>query len=494
MDEARARRLQPYYIELAFKEVFTRFGGRMARREKGRYEVSSVPAVLGKGKYGPIASRYDRVAFDLGTMQPDGLARADLLAPGHPLHDSVMELAVTTLAGVLNRGTVLVSGTIEAPRLLVGVIEEVVDSTGASVARRFGYAYADEDGSVVDAGPAPYLDCVAAPDTDETRQAKALPWLHDAESRAVSWIIGNQLPHYLAEIQPRRTDELDKQRQLVKARLRHERERILHDAKAAFDKERIGEKPKESSASLAGKAADLQVRLDRRLELIDQQSAMATKPPLVVAAALILPVAMLSVDLPAGTLVRARETKAVERRGVDLVLARERVLGRAPEDQALNKPGYDIVSTDPSTGETYRIKVKARLVGAQDFWVTHNEVITGKNAAPRYRLALVQVDPRGAVFDDVRYLDDPFTNVEMTDFEATGHKGDWTKNWTQGKRRSEHSVSWTKTPDGMIHVDGGASRRVAKGVPDPGPPLTASPPTNSAQEPAALALPSIRFH
>ncbi len=33
MDEARARRLQPHYIELAFKAAFTRLGGRIARRE-----------------------------------------------------------------------------------------------------------------------------------------------------------------------------------------------------------------------------------------------------------------------------------------------------------------------------------------------------------------------------------------------------------------------------------------------------------------------------
>jgi len=433
MDEARARRLQPHYIELAFKEAFTRFGGRMTKREKGRYEISNVPAVLRNGKYGPIASRYDRVTFDLDTAQPDGLARADLLAPGHPLHDSVMEQAVTTLAGVLNRGTVLVSGTIEAPRLLVGVIEEVVDSAGASVARRFGYAHADEDGSVVHAGPAPYLDCVAAPDTDVTKQAKALPWLHDAESKAVSWIIENELPDYLAEVQPRRAAELEKQRQLVQARLKDERERLILEAKVAFEKEQIGEKPKESSGSLASKAADLQVRLDRRLELINRQANMSTKPPLVVAAALVLPVEMLEADLPEETPVRAKETKRVERRGIDLVMSHEQAIGRVPEEQALNNPGYDILSTDPATGDTYRIEVKARLTGAPDFWVTHNEVITGKNAAPRYRLALVKVDPRGAEFDEVRYLDDPFANVEMGDFEATGHKGDWVRNWARGR-------------------------------------------------------------
>src|SRR3546814_3748983 len=39
MDEARARRLQPHYIEMAFKAAFTRLGGRIAKREKGRFEI-----------------------------------------------------------------------------------------------------------------------------------------------------------------------------------------------------------------------------------------------------------------------------------------------------------------------------------------------------------------------------------------------------------------------------------------------------------------------
>ncbi|MGO9101058.1 MAG: DEAD/DEAH box helicase, partial [Mycobacterium sp.] len=43
MDEARARRLQPHYIELAFKAAFTRLGGRIAKRERGRYEIAHVP-------------------------------------------------------------------------------------------------------------------------------------------------------------------------------------------------------------------------------------------------------------------------------------------------------------------------------------------------------------------------------------------------------------------------------------------------------------------
>ena len=97
------------------------------------------------------------------------------------------------------------------------------------------------------------------------------------------------------------------------------------------------------------------------------------------------------------------------------------------------KEGFDILST-ASGGDTYRIEVKAGIDGATDFFVTHNEVILGKNAAPRYRLALVRVDPRGPEFDEVRYLDDPFATTELGGFDATGVRGDWNRSWAKGRR------------------------------------------------------------
>jgi len=431
MDEARARRLQPHYIELAFKAAFTRLGGRIAKRESGRYEIANVPAHVRASKQGPIATKYDRVTFDLPHVQPDGLARADLLAPGHPLHDAVMAEAIRQFGGTLNHGTVLVSSTLEEPHLLVGLIEEVADATGGGVARRFGYAYVDSFGTVTPAGPAPYLDCVAAPDSPTTTAARQLPWLPDAEDKATSWIIAYQLPEYLAEVQPRRTAELDKTRLLVSKRLESERDRLLLDATVAGEKERAGEKAKESSESLNRKAVELDIRLRERLKLLDQQALMSTKPPHILTAALVLPVAMLEGGLPANAPMHAKETKEVERRGVDLVIARERELGRKPIEQAFNNPGFDILSTAPN-GDTYRIEVKARIEGAKDFFITHNEVMTGKNAVPRYRLALVRVDQRGTPYDEVRYLDDPFATTDLGDFEATGIRGDWAKMWTKG--------------------------------------------------------------
>ncbi len=432
MDEARARRLQPYYIEMAFKEAFHRLGGRIAKREKGRYEIANVPVQIRASKHQPIATKYDRVTFDLAYVQSEGEVRADLLAPGHPLHDAVMEEATTQLGGALNFGTVLVSATVEEPHLLVGVIEEVSDATGASVARRFGYAYVDSFGTVIPAGPAPYLDCVGAPDAPAVVAARQLPWLAEAEDRALSWIITNQLPEYLAEVQPRRAAELSKTRALVTSRLQKERDRLLLDSAVAAEKERAGEKAKESSESLNRKAVDLDLRLSKRLAVLDQQALMSTKPPRIVTAALVLPIGTLEADLPPTAPIHAKETKEVERRGVELVLTCEERVGRKPKEQKFNNKGFDILSTAPN-GDTYRIEVKARLDGATDFFVTHNEVMVGKNAVPRYRLALVRVDPRGPNHDEVRYLDDPFASTELGDFEATGIRGDWNKTWAKGQ-------------------------------------------------------------
>ncbi len=60
---------------------------------------------------------------------------------------------------------------------------------------------------------------------------------------------------------------------------------------------------------------------------------MSTKPPHILTASLVLPVGMLEGDLPATAPMHAKETKEVERRGVDLVMARERELDASPSSK-----------------------------------------------------------------------------------------------------------------------------------------------------------------
>jgi superfamily II DNA or RNA helicase len=431
MDEARARRLQPHYIEGAFRAAFTRLGGKIRRREHGRFEITHVPAQLRTIGRGPIATRYERVTFDIEHVLDGTGVRAELLAPGHPLHDAVTDQAVVQWHQTLERGTVLISPTVQQPRLLVGVIEEIADATDTAVARRFSYAFIDEHGTAEAAGPAPYLDCVEAPLTNEVVAARALPWLAQAEERAASWIIANQLPAFLREVKLRRDAELHRVRDQVGRRLDQENNRLILESMVAQEQEQAGKKFKESQTSLLLKAGELEARRTARLALLDRQLQMQAKPPRVVTAALVLPLAAVQTQIPADAPLHAVETKDVERRGVELVLATERTLGRTPVEQAFNNPGFDVLSVRDGE-DPIRIEVKARIAGAEDFFITHNEVLTALNSAPRYRLALVRVDPRGPNHDEVRYLENPFGRFDAGDFDATGHRGKWETTWARG--------------------------------------------------------------
>jgi superfamily II DNA or RNA helicase len=432
MDEARARRLQPHYIEGAFRAAFTRLGGKIRRREQGRFEITHVPAHLRASGHGPIATRYERVTFEIERVLGETGDRAVLLAPGQPLHDAVTVATIESGRQALERGTVLVSPVVDGPRLLVGVIEEIADATDTTVAKRFGYAYVDEHGIVEAAGPAPYLDCVGAPLTDHVVAARALAWLAEAEERAASWIIANQLPEFLTEVKLRRESELYRVRDHVAQRMDQEQNRLVLESMVAREAEQAGKKPKETEMSLLTKAGELERRRADRLERLERQLQMQATPPRIVTAALVLPVSAIVAELPQEAPINAVETKEVERRGVDLVLATESELGRTPLEQALNNPGFDVLSQ--RVGEDpIRIEVKARLVGADDFFVTHNEVLTACNSAPRYRLALVLVDPRGAEHDTVRYLENPFAGFDPGNFDATGHRGNWAKTWARGQ-------------------------------------------------------------
>lgn len=262
--------------------------------------------------------------------------------------------------------------------------------------------------------------------------ARALPWLAQAEEQAASWIIANQLPAFLSEVKLRREAELHKLRDQVARRLDQESNRLILESMVAQEAEHAGKKPKESQTSLLLKAGELEARRTARLALLDRQLQMQAKPPRIVTAALVLPHAAVATQTPEEAPMHAIETKDVERRGVELVLATERVLGRIPVEQAFNNPGFDVLSVRDGE-DPIRIEVKARIAGAEDFFVTHNEVLTALNSAPRYRLALVRVDPSGSDHDVVRYLENPFARFDAGDFDATGHRGKWEATWARAR-------------------------------------------------------------
>ncbi len=182
------------------------------------------------------------------------------------------------------------------------------------------------------------------------------------------------------------------------------------------------------------RARDLEGRLERRLSDLARDEDLTAKPPVVAAGALMIPQGLLDKLRRRGAAappLTARDTALTDRRAVDAVLAAERRLGRHPEEMPHNNPGYDIRSgTDD--GHLVFIEVKGRVAGAVNFWVTKTEALTGKNAAAGFRLALVSVQPDGPERDEIRYVVDPFRDIDFGDFAATGIIGDWDKEWARG--------------------------------------------------------------
>jgi superfamily II DNA or RNA helicase len=440
MDEARARRLQPHYVELFFKEAFSRLGGRMSAREQDRFEINNVPAALRTrqtlGAWRPLATRYDRVTFE--PTRIEGRQRADLLAPGHPLMDVVLDLTIEQHRSALERGSVLVdrSDSSGEPRLVVALVTEIIDGTGNVVSKRFSFVTLTPDGKAAASGPAPYLD--AEPLVGHTaivETALAAPWLAaGVEQLATSWAITQDQPQHLSEVRDRILPLIEKTRSAVRSRLTQQANYLESEAARLRDEQGTGRRGRPartrvSPERLIARARELEARLEIRLPRLDAEAQLAARPPRVIGAALILPAGLFGPSV--GVPTHAKETEAVERRAVDAILAAERTLGRTPEEMPHNNKGFDIRSSD-AEGRTIFIEVKGRIAGADDFFVTYNEVLFGKNAAGNHRLALVSVHPDGAEYDTFRYVLDAFRDIELGSFAATGVRADWHKTWSTG--------------------------------------------------------------
>src|SRR3546814_6536940 len=69
MERAEAQRLQPHHVQSFFVEAFQHLGGKMKRREEGRWEITHVPVRIRErdrqiGTGAPIQKKYERICFE----------------------------------------------------------------------------------------------------------------------------------------------------------------------------------------------------------------------------------------------------------------------------------------------------------------------------------------------------------------------------------------------------------------------------------------------
>ncbi|MDE0333388.1 MAG: helicase-related protein [Defluviicoccus sp.] len=413
MERAAARRLQPHHIRSFFEAAFAEAGGVLRPRETGRTEVTRVPPILRDrdrliGRADPVLPRYRRICFDKAHIP--GQPQAALVAPGHPLLDSLIDLTLERYRDLLARGAVLVDETDrhDDPRVLVTLRHAIRDGRTTrngkpqTISERLQFVWLEAEGGAHDGGPAPYLDCRGVQEEESGRLEALLDaaWLKEPlEEHARTLAVIDLVPRHLSEVREPRLAELDKIEAAIKERMRREIAHLQHRALELEAEEKAGKRPRLNSENVRRQAEALTDRLELRLADIARQRDIAPLPPEVCGAALVVPAKLLrgeeadegtakEIDETADPLSRAE----VEARAMDTVMERERSLGYEPFDVSSENRGYDIESRDPETGSLRFIEVKGRRADAQAIAVTRNEMLAAFNAGDSFVLAAVLVE------------------------------------------------------------------------------------------------------
>ncbi len=432
MEEALSRRLQPGFIEAFFTAALDDVGGRIAKREVGRFEITRIPASVRSRERevaagGPIQTVYERVTFDKAHIGAgEGAVKAELLAPGHPLLNAMLATTLDRHGATLSKGTTFIdpTDTGDTVRVLIYLEHTVTDGRldqGARrvVSRRFQFVELTADGDIVDPGAEPYLNYEPASENVRAQLSGLdVAWADDGvDQTARSWATANLATPHFGEVADVTKARIERTRRAVEERLTSE---IRYwDARAAELKQQElhGKKPRLNSGRARQRADDLEARKARRLRELDIEADLVNHAPNVVAAALVIPQGLVdelsgNADAVSSAIDQevARET---DRRAVAAVMAAERALRRLPVEQHHNNPGFDILSEDPKTGNVYQIEVKGHRPDTLDVKVHARQVRQAKQNPERFRLAVVRVPNEPDAEPTVSYFIRPFDTYEL---------------------------------------------------------------------------------
>ena len=305
MEKAEALKLQPHFIASFFIEAFKKLGGKIQEREKGSYEILKVPYDI--RAFGrriehrmPISSAYERIIFDKKLSQDN--PKASYVCPGHSILDCTKELILEKKRLLLDRGSILVDESEscfeDQPRVLIYLKHSIQDRCKDKqnkyrlISEKMCFIEMFENGRFIDAGCAPYLDY--SPITDAERESlKTLlssQWLtSDFKKKAENFAIEHFVPEHGREIQERKNHFYEKARVEIYRRLTQEIDFWDGEYRRRKEQEDMGKKLKSSSKYAKEKATELEQRRHRRMDELEREKDIVSKPPQVIGASLIVP-------------------------------------------------------------------------------------------------------------------------------------------------------------------------------------------------------------
>ncbi len=412
MERAEAQRLQPHHVQSFFVEAFKQLGGQIRAREEGRWEITHVPLSVRErdrqiGLGAPLQKKYERICFEKDKINQQPVAA--FVFPGHPLLEAVISIVREQYEHLMKQGAVLVDdsddGTdLSALYLLEHSVQDgrLTSSRNPNIlSQKLQFASIGASDQVTNAGIAPHLNLRAAKpgEIELLKDDLSADWLSaDLEKRVVQFATVELAQAHLTEVRKRREPEINKVEHEVKVRLKKE---INYWDSRAFElqeEEKAGKKTRLNWKNAQRRAEDLAERLERRLQLIEQERFISSQPPRVRGGMIVVPRGLLvqrgastAAEHSSGFSEDPIARREIELKAMDAVMSAERALGNRPEDVSAQKIGYDIASYDPKSDHMRFIEVKGRIESADTVMITRQELITSLNEPEKFILAIVQV-------------------------------------------------------------------------------------------------------
>ena len=309
MREAATRHLQPRDVQAFFAAAMACLGGRLVEREAGRFQVAAVPMSVRQrdreiGTGAPVLASYERVTFDKEAVRLSGTPSADLLAPGHPLLNAVIDVILERHRLLLAQGTAFIdpqnAGIV--PRVLVMLEHEIADGrsnrreTHTVVSKRFEFVEINATGAATPAGYAPHLYYRMPTNGEQDRVRRLLEsdWLKgDLEARATGHAINVAIPRHLEEVRSRTESRVAATQAAVQKRLTREINYWSHRSEQLRLKAVAENTPQSNADRARQRAEQLAERLQRRMRELEAERSLRALPPKVVGGALVIPVGLL---------------------------------------------------------------------------------------------------------------------------------------------------------------------------------------------------------
>jgi superfamily II DNA or RNA helicase len=389
-EQARENRLIPEYIERFFLRACKSLNITVKpRRERGVFQIEWVPAGVRdalKNRYGEVDTTYRSFTFhkELATDT------VEFVAPGHPLLEAVVELAMAQGKNDMQRGACFYDPRRRWDGWLWIVEGEIVDGRQTVVGKRLFAVYQPKEGQPIPVNSSTLWDLCPVPPEElegisvelpvETKQETILH-LPDLPE-PVNLLILQELDAYRSELKAEKDRFALVKRQYTIPALKaliNEQEAKVADL---LFRESKGEKVELPLQNERRRLDELEKRL-RELE-----ESLVTETTLVIGG--VNTIAVLRViPLPEQKSEEEMvEDPTLEAIGLQVAMEYERREGRSPTDVSIQRLGYDIKSR-AQDGSVRYIEVKTRA-HTGSVALTEHEWLKAKQLGDSYWLYVVE--------------------------------------------------------------------------------------------------------